>query len=132
MMVEWYATLKAVHVGSVCLSGGLFVLRGGWMLADSQQLQRRWVKIVPHVVDTVLLASAIGLVVILQQYPFVQGWLTAKVVALMAYIVLGSIALKRGRNKQVRTLALIAALLIFGYIVTVALSHNTLGAIALL
>lgn len=131
MIAEWYTTLKLVHVGSVCISGGLFVLRGSWMLADSPQLQRRWVKILPHVVDTILLASAIGLVIILHQYPFVQGWLTAKVIALVAYILLGSIALKHGRSKRVRHLALVAALLTFGYIVTVALAHSPFGLAAL-
>ncbi|HWU67786.1 MAG TPA: SirB2 family protein [Stenotrophobium sp.] len=126
-MLEWYPVLKIIHVGSVCLSLGLFMLRGGWMLADSPRLRQRWVKILPHVVDTTLLASAIGLVLMLRQYPFVQGWLTAKVLALVVYIVLGSIGLKYGRSKPVRMGACIAALAVFGYIVSVALTHDPLG-----
>lgn len=74
----------------------------------------------PHVIDTVLLASAIGLAILIRQYRGVNSWLTAKVVGVVAYIVLGSIALKRGRNRRVRLLAWIAALLAFGYIVLVA------------
>jgi uncharacterized membrane protein SirB2 len=97
------------------------------MLADSPALQRRWVRIVPHLVDTVLLASAIGLALTLRQYPFVDGWLTAKVLALIAYIILGSIALKRGRTKPIRAVAWIAALATFGYIVSVALTRHPLG-----
>ena len=72
-----YLALRELHRTAVILSFTLFALRGLWMLADSPQLQRRWVRIVPHLIDTVLLASAIGLTLILQQYPFVNGWLTA-------------------------------------------------------
>ena len=70
-----YLALKHLHITAVVLSFGLFALRGLWMLVDSPQRQRRWVRIVPHAIDTVLLASALGLVAILHQYPFVQGWL---------------------------------------------------------
>ena len=127
MIAQWYFALKLVHVGCVCISGALFVWRGGLMLAESPRLHRRWLRILPHVVDTMLLASAIGLVLMLHQYPFVHGWLTAKVLALVAYIVIGSVALKRGRTKRVRSVAFVVALLMFGYIVTVALAHDPRG-----
>jgi uncharacterized membrane protein SirB2 len=94
------------------------------MFTESPQLQRRWVSIVPHVIDTILLASAIALTVLIQQYPLVNGWLTAKVLALVIYIGLGTLALKRGKTKTVRTAAWLAALLTFGYIVAVAVYHN--------
>jgi uncharacterized membrane protein SirB2 len=87
-------------------------------------LQQRWVKVVPHVVDTLLLVCAVILVVWSGQYPFVQGWLTAKLLALIAYIVLGTIALKRGKTKSVRIGALVAAALVFAYIVKVALTRQ--------
>ena len=93
-----YATLKVVHVASAATSLVLFALRGAWMIGAPQRLKRRWVRIVPHVVDTVLLVSAIGLAVMIGNYPGTHGWLTAKVVGLIGYIVLGSIALKRGRT----------------------------------
>ena len=120
-----YLALKHLHITFAVLSGGFFLLRGLWMLLDSPLLQRRWVRIVPHVVDTVLLASALGLVFWSGQYPFVQSWLTAKVLALLAYIVLGTIALKRGKTKGVRTFALLAALATFAYIVAVALTRQS-------
>ncbi|MEO5660142.1 MAG: SirB2 family protein [Polaromonas sp.] len=119
-----YLAIKHLHITFAALSGSFFVLRGLWMLLDSPLLQRRWVRIVPHVVDTVLLASALVLVFRSGQYPFVQPWLTAKVLALVAYIVLGAIALKRGKTKGVRTFALFAALATFAYIVAVALTRQ--------
>jgi uncharacterized membrane protein SirB2 len=119
-----YLALKHLHVTCAVLSGSFFLLRGLWMLWDSPMLQRRWVKVVPHVVDTLLLSTALALVFWSGQYPFVQPWLTAKVLALVAYIVLGTIALKRGKTKGVRTFALLAALATFAYIVAVALTRQ--------
>jgi uncharacterized membrane protein SirB2 len=121
-----YFALKHLHVTFAALSGLLFLVRGIWMLSGSKRLQARWVKIVPHVVDTLLLASAIGLAVWSSQYPGQQAWLTAKVLALVAYIVLGIIALKRGRTRQVRLAAFVGALACFGYIVAVAVTRNPL------
>jgi uncharacterized membrane protein SirB2 len=135
-----YLALKNLHLATIALTLTLFVLRGVWMMADSPQLQVRWVRIVPHVNDTLLLSSGIGLAIMLQQYPLVHGWLTAKFFALIAYIVLGTIALKdsdplrakarvesyalkRGKTKARRIIAWIAALLVFGYMVTVARAH---------
>lgn len=122
-----YFALKHLHLTTVVLSFALFTLRGIWMLIDSPWLQQRWVRITPHVIDTVLLASAIGLALILEQYPFVHGWLTAKVLGLIAYIILGSIALRYGPTKSIRASAWVAALVMFGYIVSVALTHTPLG-----
>jgi len=85
---------------------------------------RRWVRVLPHVVDTVLLASAIALAVTIGQYPLVNGWLTAKAFGLIAYIVLGTIALKRGRTLGIRITALCGALLVFSYVVTVAITKS--------
>jgi uncharacterized membrane protein SirB2 len=120
------ASLKTVHVGCVAASYGLFVTRGIWMLRDSALLQRHWVKIVPHAIDSLLLASAILLTIAIGQYPFVHRWLTAKAVALVVYIVLGTIALKRGKTKRVRLVAWIAAQAVFFYIIAVALTRRPL------
>ncbi len=121
-----YGAIKHLHIACVLLSGSLFLLRGIWMLCDSSLLQQRWVKIAPHLIDTVLLTSAIVMVVWSGQYPFVQNWLTAKVVALVTYIVLGTIALKRGKTKAVRVCAFIAALAVFAYIGSVAMTRQVL------
>jgi uncharacterized membrane protein SirB2 len=119
-----YQTVKHFHMGCAFLSGALFLLRGGWMLAGSARLQQRWVRIAPHVVDTLLLASAITLAAWSNQYPGAQPWLTAKLAALAGYIVLGTVALKRGRTKGQRQAAFIGALALFAYIVAVAVTKR--------
>lgn len=121
-----YLALKHLHVSCALLSGAFFTLRGIWMLRESARLQQRWVRIAPHIIDTLLLASALTMVFWSGQYPFVQPWLTAKVLALLAYIVLGTIALKRGKSKRTRVLAFAAALAVFGYIVSVALTRQVI------
>lgn len=125
-----YLLLRHIHITSVALSGVGFFVRGIWMLLDSPMLRQRWVRVVPHIVDTVLLASAIALAVISSQYPLAQNWLTAKVVGLVVYVVLGAMALRRGKTKAARVAYFIAALLVFGYIVSVAMARNPLGALA--
>lgn len=119
-----YLAIKHLHVTFATLSITLFILRGIWMMLESDLLRRRWARIVPHVVDTVLLGSAITMVVWSGQYPFVQHWLTAKVIALVVYIVLGAIALKRGKTKTVRIAAFAGALLVFSFIVTAAMTKQ--------
>jgi uncharacterized membrane protein SirB2 len=126
-----YLTLKAVHVACAVLSISGFALRGILMLADSPLLAARFARVAPHVVDTVLLASALWLAALIGQYPFVQGWLTAKVLALIAYIVLGAVALKRARSKAARAVAFVLALCAAAYIVSVALTRDPLGFLAL-
>ena len=121
-----YVTIKQVHIASAALSGSLFLLRGIWMMRESTMLQNRVVKILPHVVDTILLASALIMVFWSGQYPFVQNWLTAKVLALIAYITIGTIALKRGGTKTQRVSAFFAALLVFAYIGLVAMTKRAL------
>lgn len=125
-----YLTIKIIHMSSVTLSFALFIFRGVLMMRDSNWLNSRILRIAPHVVDTLLLVSAIWLTVLLRQYPFVQAWLTVKVVLLALYIVLGSFALKRGRTKGQRVFFFIAASLTFLFIVSVARSHNPLGVLA--
>jgi uncharacterized membrane protein SirB2 len=115
-----YFAIKYVHVGAVIASFCLFFLRGVWMMAAPEELAVRWVRVVPHIIDTVLLVSAMALAVMTAQYPFVQPWLTAKVLALLVYIVLGTVALRRGRTRRVRIVAWILALGVFGYMVAVA------------
>ncbi len=119
-----YLFLKHLHLSAVTLSLGFFLLRGGWMLLDSAMLQRRWVRVLPHLVDSVLLLSAIAMTLQIRQYPFTADWLTAKVIALLLYIMLGSVALKRGRTRTIRMTALLGAILCAGYIVGVALTRD--------
>jgi uncharacterized membrane protein SirB2 len=124
--VTAYLALKQLHVTCVVLSGCGFCLRAIWMLTGSPRLATRAARIVPHAVDTILLASALGLATLSGQYPFVQGWLTAKVFGLLAYIGCGTMALKRGRSRRVRLIFALLALCAYGYIVSVALMKNSL------
>jgi uncharacterized membrane protein SirB2 len=119
-----YATLKTLHLATIAISLALFILRGLWMIAESPRLSARWARIVPHVNDTVLLVSGISLAYTLGLSPLEHGWLAAKIVALLAYIMLGTMALKRGKTRGQRIAAWIAALLVFGYMVAVAVAHN--------
>ena len=119
-----YLALRTIHVACVIASYALFFVRGVWMIGESDLLQRRWVRIVPHVIDTVLLASAIALSVMIRQYPFVAPWLTAKVIGLVVYIGLGMIALRHGKSKRMRVSAWIAAQFVFFYIVAAALAKS--------
>lgn len=121
-----YATLKMIHVGSVIISYLLFSLRGMWMMRSSATLQRRWVKFTPHIVDTVLLASAVALAIRIHQDPLHDSWLTAKVAGLLLYIGLGMMALKFGKTLRARISAWIAAQIVFLYIVLVAVTKNPL------
>lgn len=123
-MAAYYFTIKSVHVWAITLSIALFLVRAGLMLARSPRLDAWWLRYTPHVVDTVLLTSALMLTTIIRQFPFVNGWLTAKVLGLVAYVVLGSIALKRGRTFRTRVWALAGALASVAYIVATALHHD--------
>lgn len=126
-----YLTLKTIHVSFVIISIVGFILRSILVYRESPILQRRWIRILPHVNDTLLLASALAMVVMSAQYPFVAGWLTAKVFGLLAYIVLGVFAL-RGRTAIIRRHAFFAALATFGWIVSVALIRHPAGIFSLL
>jgi len=125
-----YVLVKYLHVACAILSLAGFAARGVLMLAGSPHLNARWVRIAPHVVDTVLLASAAWLAWSLQQYPFVHPWLTAKTVGLLAYIGLGVVALRRGRSKRTRAACFVLALAAAGYVVSVALTRDPLGTLA--
>ena len=129
-MIEYYLVLRNVHIACAILTITLFVLRGGLMLANSPWQQNMVLRYLPHAVDTVLLTTALMLTSVIHQYPFAAGWLTTKIVLLVAYIVLGSIALKRGRTKQIRVAAFVAALTTIGYLVSVARAHHPLGIFA--
>jgi uncharacterized membrane protein SirB2 len=110
----------------VGLSLGGFVLRGIWMLRNSALLKHDLTRRLPHVIDTILLGSALIMAYISAQYPFQQNWLTAKLVALIIYILLGVVALGRGKTLGIRATAWVMAVIVFIYIVLVALSKNPL------
>jgi len=119
-----YVWLRNIHITTVTVTSVLFVLRWYWALIDSPQLKRRWAKTLPHVNDTVLLVTGLLMAHTLRQYPFTADWLTAKFAALLCYIVLGSIAIKRGRNRRQKSIAGVLALACLSYLVSVALTRT--------
>jgi len=131
-MIEFYPQIKFVHVLCVILSGSLFALRGIMMLAGSRLANHAALRYLSYAIDTTLLTAALMLVTILHQYPFVQAWLTVKVLLLVVYIVLGVFALRGGRTRRVRATCYAIALVVFASIVGVALTHNPLGWLAMI
>ena len=122
-----YFAIKNLHVTCVVLSATGFLLRGLWMVTGSPLLRHKLTRVLPHIIDSLLLLSAIALAVMIQQYPFSAGWVTAKVFGLLAYILLGTVALTRGRTLGMRVAAFVAALLVYAWIVSVALTKNLAG-----
>lgn len=119
-----YIIAKNLHVASVVVSVSLFLLRGIWVFRGSQLrgvplASNTLARVLPHVVDTVLLGSAIWLTLILAQYPLQQPWLTAKVVGLLVYIGLGTVALKRRK-----LWAFVLALVTVSYVIAVAVTRD--------
>lgn len=119
-----YLLLKVVHVSCAVATISGFILRVYWMLVGSHLLQHKVTKIAPHVVDTLFLLAGIGLLFAMSLNPFTQGWMLAKFGGLIAYILLGTIAIKRGPTLQIRVIAAVGAISVFAYIGGVALTHS--------
>jgi uncharacterized membrane protein SirB2 len=124
-----YTAVKLVHESAVAISAAGFFARGCGMLTSANWIRHRVARTLPHVVDTVLLLSAIALAAMLRITPTSAPWLGAKIAGLVAYVVLGVIAF-RGRNRTVKATAWLAALLVFAYIVSVAITKSPLGFLA--
>ena len=127
-----YVLLKYVHTFAAVATICGFLLRGWWMLTDSDLLQHRVTRIVPHINDAILLLAGIGMLRVLALNPFTQTWLVAKFAGLIVYIMLGTIALKRGPTKEIRGIALAAAIAVFAWVAGVALAKTPLSWLALL
>jgi uncharacterized membrane protein SirB2 len=130
-----YLSAKNVHIVCVTLSICGFCLRWLLLMQKSALARRlaaqRWFRILPHVNDSILLAAAIVLAVSIAQYPFVDHWLTAKIGGLLAYIALGAVTLKNARrHPRLAVAAGTAAVVVFGWIVSVALGKHPLGILA--
>lgn len=116
--------IKSIHMLTALISISLFILRFFWVMRDSEMMSKKWVKIVPHANDTILLIAAILLAISIEQYPFVHAWLSAKFIALIFYIVFGLFALKLAKTKLAKGFFFVLAIMSFGYIVMVAMSRS--------
>ena len=119
-----YVLLKYAHTFLAIVTIAGFVLRGAWMVGDSALLSHRITRVAPHIVDTLFLLTGIVMVYMAAIPVMRSAWLLAKFAGLIAYIVLGAIALRRGPTREIRLVAFVGALSAFAYVVGVALSRS--------
>ena len=119
-----YLNVRAVHIACAGTSIGLFAARGAMQVGKVDWRRWRWLRIAPHLNNTVLLGAAVTLAVMSGQYPIAQAWLTAKVLALFAYVALGRVALAKDVPPRRQRIAFVAAMLSVGYIVAVAVTRS--------
>jgi len=131
-MEQFYLEIRGIHIGAVMLSGSLFLVRAiGHNLLNAKWPMASPLRYLVWTVDTILLTAALMLMTIIQQFPFVDAWLTMKVVLLIAYIVIGWWAFRAARKKARITCSLVA-LMTFVFIITVARTHNPLGVLSMI
>jgi uncharacterized membrane protein SirB2 len=126
-MTQFYPLIKSVHVAMVAASVCLFALRGAGSLAGHRWPMWRLLRVTTYVIDTTLLAAALLLVAILPWGLFANGWLAMKLGLLLVYIVLGYAALRVRGGLPVRVLLYVTALLVYGWMYTIARAHHPLG-----
>jgi uncharacterized membrane protein SirB2 len=131
-MSESYSQIKLLHIACVVCSGVLFTFRGVLMWVESRWTNALTLRRLSYAIDTLLLGSAISLAGILHQFPFVSSWLTAKVLLLVVYILLGIFALRRGRTRLTRQVCFVAALSVYAFIISIAMTHDPRGLFAFL
>lgn len=124
MLIEHYLQIKATHIFLVQFSFFLFAVRGLMMITGSSNGMRPAIKYFTYLIDSLLLIAAILLLIALKINPITTPWVSAKLILLICYIVLGSIALKRGRTKLARSIAYFCALAVFIAIYTIARKHD--------
>jgi uncharacterized membrane protein SirB2 len=127
VLALYYEDIKWLHIACVALSGSLFVSRGFLMMGNSVHANTKFLARSSYVIDSALLTAAILLTVIIRQYPLRQAWLTVKVALLVIYIFLGIWALRRGKTRRQRIGCFIAAVLVYGFIISVAVTHDPRG-----
>ena len=126
-MIEYYLQIKQFHVFVALLSGGLFAVRGAFLLGGARWPQALPVKWTSYAIDTALLTAALMLLTALKLNPFVIPWLAVKLTLLVAYIVLGALAMGRATDPRVRAACYVAALACYGFVYTIARAHHPLG-----
>ena len=129
-MIEFYPQIRIVHIGAVIASGALFALRGAGVLSGARWPMAAPLRYLSYSIDSVLLTAALMLIAVLPAALFANHWLTVKLSLLVVYVVLGSLALKRGRSARVRAVCYVAALALFAAVVGIARTHQPLGWLA--
>jgi uncharacterized membrane protein SirB2 len=124
-----YLLLKHLHLTFIALALLTFVIRGVWLFTQSGLLTKKWVKITPHIINTMMLLSGIALAGYLQLSPHNEPWLLAKIIALCLFIPLGVAAFKLP-NPLMRKILWFDALIVFGYIISVAITKSPWGVFA--
>ena len=125
-----WTIVKPLHVAFALLTAASFAVRGYWMLTRSARLDARMTRMLPHVVDSLLLLTGLAMAVRLSVSPFAHPWFAAKLTAIVAYIVVGHVALKRGRSHRQRAVAFAVSLALLGYVFAVALTHDPWAGLA--
>lgn len=126
-MQEYYSEIRIIHITAIIASGLVFLMRGIAMGFDQGWVMARPLRYFSYTIDTILLIAALSLMTIIGQYPFVDSWLTAKVCFLVVYIVLGSFALKRGKTLNDRLWYWVAAIIVYVFIISVAVTKDPQG-----
>ena len=123
----WYSHLKSAHVGLVLASGGLFAVRGALVLAQQNWAMARPWRMLSYGIDTLLLTAGVTLWAGLSLNPIASAWLGVKLLLLVLYIALGSLALKRARTPATRRVSYAGALAVYLFMASVAVTHHPLG-----
>ena len=131
-MIEFYPYIKLVHVGAVFASGSLFLLRGLAAQGGLSWVMAAPVRYLSYGIDIVLLTAALMLLTMLPAAVFANGWLWLKLALLVAYVVLGSFALKRGRTAPIRLTTFVSAIAVFGCMYVIARTHDPLGPVRMI
>ena len=115
-----------LHVSTALISIAGFIIRGILHFSGSDLVTRKWFKITPHIIDTLLIVSAVALLIQSNLNLLNTSWLLAKVIALVVYIGLGLVAFRFGKTRLIRIMAWSEAILVFAYILGVAVTKNPL------
>jgi uncharacterized membrane protein SirB2 len=119
--------LKTIHITTVLISILLFLSRGFWIYLLKKQLSAKWIRVLPHVNDSVLLGTGIALAIQTQQYPLQQDWLTVKIVCLLIYILLGMLAMKWYQATSTGMASWLTAIIIYLFMISVAVTRQPTG-----
>jgi len=122
-----YLTLKYLHIICVAGSFSLFFIRGIWLLRSYPHAQEPWIRALPHVIDTLLVASAIGMLALAPKGIWDGDWMLIKVVLVVVYAVMSVLLLRLAKSKIQKILLWVAALLVFLFATTVSVLHHPLG-----